>query len=154
MSYDSTVDSKEHIAKVAANLQMVMFNLSHRSIVHDSSKLESPEKEAFDVLTPRLKELKYGSEEYRASLREMKPALEHHYQHNSHHPEHWPNGILDMSLMDILEMLADWKAAGERHEPPNTIIKSIAYNAERFEIPPFLIQILYNTVRELAWINL
>ena len=153
MSYDSTIDTKEHITRVAANLNFIMFNLSHRSIIHDKSKLNAPEKEAFDLLTPRLKDLQYGSGEYRACLREMKPALEHHYQYNSHHPEHWPNGVLDMSLMDILEMLADWKAAGERHDPPNPLEKSIAYNAERFHLSPELTKMLYTTARELDWIR-
>jgi hypothetical protein len=152
MSYDSTIDTKEHIARVAGNLNLISFNLSHRSIVHDASKLKTPEKEAFDILTPRLKNLQYGSEEYRASLRELKPALEHHYQYNSHHPEHWPNGVADMSLMDILEMLADWKAAGERHVPPNSLENSIAHNAERFHLSPELTKILFSTARELNWI--
>ena len=152
MSYDSTHDTQEHIFKVAHNLGAIMSNLGNRSLVHDRSKFGPVEKEAFDLLTPRLKNLQYGSEEYRASLREMKPALRHHYEHNAHHPEHYPNGILDMSLLDILEMLADWKAAGERHDPPNSLDKSIAYNAERFNIPPYLTTILYNTARELSWV--
>jgi uncharacterized protein DUF5662 len=151
MSYDSKVDTEEHIFKVAANLGAIMSNLSQRSAAHDASKLKPPEKEAFDALTPKLKDLQYGSEEYRASLREMKPALAHHYEHNSHHPEHFEHGILDMSLMDILEMLADWKAAGERHDPPNTMTSSIKKNAERFNIPPYLTNILFNTARELDW---
>lgn len=43
-----------------------------------------------------------GCDEYRACLREMKPALEHHYASNSHHPEHYSNGIQGMSLFDLL----------------------------------------------------
>ena len=152
MSYDSTIDTKEHIARVAANLNLIQFNFSQRSVAHDASKLKPPEKEAFDALTPRLKELQYGSEGYRACLREMRSALEHHYQYNSHHPEHWPNGVADMSLMDILEMMADWKAAGERHVPPNSLENSIAHNAERFKLSPEMTKILYTTARELNWI--
>jgi hypothetical protein len=56
-----------------------------------------------------------------------------------------------MSLIAILEMLADWKAAGERHDSPTSLNQSIAYNSTRFDIPPYLTQILYNTVRELGW---
>jgi hypothetical protein len=152
MSYDSTTDTQEHISKVAFNLDAIMSNLGHRSLVHDRSKFGPVEKEAFDLLTPRLKNLKYGSDEYRTTLREMKTALTHHYEHNSHHPEHWEHGVLDMSLMDILEMLADWKAAGERHVPPNSLENSIAHNTERFKLSPELTQILYTTARELGWI--
>ena len=32
--------------------------------------------------------LTYGSDEYKACLTEMKPALDHHYAANRHHPEH------------------------------------------------------------------
>jgi hypothetical protein len=150
--YDSTLDTQAHISSVARNLNEVTFNLSQRALVHDLSKLEEPEKSAFDQATPKLKDMVYGSDEYRAALREIKPALEHHYALNDHHPEHYPiDGVLSMSLMAIIEMLADWKAAGERHDPPIGINRSIAYNATRFEIPPYLTQIFYNTARELGW---
>ena len=46
----------------------------------------------------------------------FKPAIDHHYANNRHHPEHWPNGINDMTLMDLIEMLADWKAATARNK--------------------------------------
>ena len=36
------------------------------------------------AITPRLRGLTYGSEEYRASLREMKPAIDHHLRTTSH----------------------------------------------------------------------
>src|SRR3981081_1185912 len=87
--YDSTLDTQAHISRVGMALNEVLKNLENRALVHDASKLEPPEKEAFDVATPKLKDLKYGSDEYRAALREIKPALEHHYSANDHHPEHY-----------------------------------------------------------------
>lgn len=151
-TYDSTPDTQAHISKVYEAIRHVQFNLNRRALVHDESKLEEPEKSAFDQVTPKLKHLVYGSEEYRACLREMKPALDHHYQVNDHHPEHYgEDGVLGMSLMSIIEMLADWKAAGERHDPPTGLNQSIAYNSVRFKMPQYLTQILYNTTRELGW---
>ena len=44
------------------------------------------EKELFDKWTPILKTLEYGSEEYKDSLKNLKVALDHHYENNSHHP--------------------------------------------------------------------
>jgi hypothetical protein len=150
--YDSTADTNEHISRVCDALARVRENLAARASRHDRSKLEEPEKSAFDFATPKLKDLAYGSEEYRAALREIKPALEHHYAVNDHHPEHYPvDGVLGMSLMAIVEMLADWKAAGERHDPPTGLNRSIAHNAVRFKIPAYLTQIFYNTARELGW---
>lgn len=149
-AYDSTRDTKDHIGRVRYYLSECIETLGRRADVHDASKLQSPEKEAFDVLTPRLAGLTYGSDEYRASLRELKPAIEHHYARNSHHPEHWPNGVNDMSLLDVLEMLIDWKAASERHDNGN-IWTSIDHNQERFGLSDQLTAILRNTARELGW---
>jgi len=53
-------------------------------------------------------------------------------------------GINGMNLIDILEMLVDWKAAGERHAN-GCIRKSIDINAKRFNLSPQLEMILHNT---------
>lgn len=147
--YDSRPETIAHISRVQNLLSECITNLTDRAVAHDQSKLESPEKEAFDLLTPKLKKLTYGSEEYRATLREMKPALEHHYANNSHHPEHYPNGIEGMSLFDIIEMLVDWKAASERHAD-GSMAKSLEHNRARFNISDQLYNILCNTARELG----
>ena len=42
-------------------------------------------------------------------LKEMKPALNHHYVNNLHHPEHF-QAVDSMTLIDIVEMLCDWTA--------------------------------------------
>ena len=39
-----------------------------RGRIHDSSKFFDPEKEIFDEYTPKLKDLVYGSEEYKECL--------------------------------------------------------------------------------------
>jgi hypothetical protein len=149
--YDSTEDTKKHITTVRRALQEVVANLNQRALFHDRSKLEEPEKSAFDKVTPKLRALKYGSDEYKACLREIKPALSHHYIENDHHPEHDVEGVLGMSIMAIIEMLADWKAAGERHDPPTGLYQSIGYNSVRFKMPQYLTQIFYNTAKELGW---
>ena len=149
--YDSTQDTKDHIDRVATLLNEVSINLIHRASIHDASKLESPEKEGFDACVPKLKNLVYGSDEYKNALKEIKPTLDHHYANNSHHPEHYSNGINDMSLFDILEMLLDWKAATERMQNGGDIWKSIEHNEKRFNISEQLTRILQNTVRELNW---
>ena len=92
--------------------------------------------------------LTYGSEEYQASLDALKPALEHHYASNRHHPEHFVNGINDMTLIDVLEMFCDWKASTLRQNDGN-LLKSIETNAERFNMDGQLKQILMNTARML-----
>lgn len=126
--------------------------LQYRGRIHDMSKLEEPEKSAFDRLKAiSLSGMAYGSEEYRACLRAEKPAIEHHYKANSHHPEFYENGIDGMSLLDVLEMLMDWKAATERMKDGGDIVKSLQINRERFKISPQLESILANTIREMKW---
>lgn len=147
MTYDSAADTAAHVAEVAKNISIFVSELVKRAGSHDQSKFGSEEKPAFDSLTPRLKQLTYGSEEYKTSLREQKPAIDHHYQNNQHHPEHHKNGVNDMNLVDLLEMLADWFAATKRHENGD-ILKSLEINTERFEIGAQLHWILENTIRE------
>lgn len=149
-TYDSTQDTLDHIGRVRSLLTHFRNLLIARGNVHDASKLQSPEKEVFDSVTPALRELTYGSDEYKAQLAEMKPALEHHYAANSHHPEHYPNGVADMSLMDLVEMFCDWKAATERHKD-GSLKRSIEQNRERFKLDPQIASIFENTRAELGW---
>lgn len=148
--YDSTKDTQEHIRNVRVFLSQIVDELIQRGEHHDESKLWSPEKEIFDEVTPELEKLTYGSKEYKAALKGMGPALVHHYANNAHHPEHHKQGIDDMTLIDILEMLADWKAATLRHADGD-IAKSIQQNKGRFGITPQLAGILKNTVQALGW---
>lgn len=52
-----------------------------------------------------------------------------------------------MNLIDVLEMLVDWKAASLRHDNGN-IISSIDIGTKRFGIEPQLAAILHNTIRD------
>src|SRR3972149_134599 len=130
---DSTSDTLRHIRRVGQILVVFVNHLLARTQYHDESKLEEPEKSFFDKYSIILSSLKYGSDQYRKVLAELKPALDHHYQMNRHHPEHWANGISDMDLVDLVEMFCDWVAATERAKDGN-IAKSIEFNEERFGI--------------------
>lgn len=147
------VETIKHIERVRHYLRIITDKLTSRGITHDKTKLESPEVELFTEFTPRLAELRYGSEEYKESLAGLKPALDHHYAHSRHHPEHFSKGINDMNLVDIMEMLCDWKAAGERQRDGN-LLKSIELNAQRFGYDDQLKQIFINTAKMLDEVEL
>ena len=149
-NYDSAHDTRAHISRVQSLMGLCIAELEIRSGLHDESKLKDPEKAIFDEMTPKLKDSTYGSEEYKGFLSEMKPALDHHYAHNSHHPEHYPNGIRGMSLLDLIEMLCDWKAAGERHAD-GSMQRSLEINQSRFQIDEQLAGVLRNTAIEMGW---
>lgn len=139
-------ETRKHIANVVKFANVFISLLQKRALEHDVSKTESPELELFTEYTDKLSSCTYGSEEYKQFLEHLKPALEHHYARNRHHPEHWKNGINDMDLVDIVEMFCDWKAATLRHNDGN-ILKSIEHNAKRFGISEQLAKIFENTAK-------
>lgn len=149
-NYDSTTDTLKHIKRVNHLLTWAAQELLRRAVRHDASKLESPEKEYFDEFTPKLAGTTYGSDEYKEFLNQLKVGLDHHYKNNSHHPEHYSDGINGMDLFDLIEMFFDWKAATERHNDGD-IFKSITINKERFKLSGQLEQILINTADRLGW---
>lgn len=152
MSYDSRKDTQEHIDKVFSLMCGTAAELMTRGDKHDASKLEDPEKEYFDKYTPELEHLVFGSPEYKESCEKLKPALKHHYENNSHHPQHYEDGINGMNLFDIVEMFFDWKASGERGKKgTGNIYKSIDIQAQRFGISKQLKQILMNTAKYLKY---
>jgi hypothetical protein len=155
-AYDSRPETQAHIDRVRHFLQRAEHNLRQREERHDASKLVEPELSAFDIATPKLAHLEYGSEEYKQSLRDLGPALQHHFSENDHHPEHYTDGVRGMSLMALIEMLCDWRAASERAKQRTddpTRVKDfesgLKFNKERFGISDDLFQIMLNTVREL-----
>ena len=145
---DSMQETLKHIRRVQEMLGDVARRFVERARIHDVSKLHEPEVSVFAEMTAKLKGCTYGSEEYKGFLSAMKPALDHHYAHNRHHPEHWSGGIKDMSLLDLIEMLVDWKAAGERHAD-GSIEKSLDHNKGRFAYGDELDAILRRTAFEL-----
>lgn len=150
--YDSKIDTLLHIKRVSELLSQFSSELLRRATKHDNSKLESPEKELFDEFTPKLKNSTYGSDEYKEYLKGLKVALDHHYKNNSHHPEHYENGIDGFDLFDLVEMFVDWKAATERHDNGD-FYKSLEINEERFKMSPQLVNIFKNTALRLGWIK-
>jgi uncharacterized protein DUF5662 len=151
MTYDSTQDTKKHVWTVQGFISHVQSELEKRSVMHDASKFQEPEKSMYDEYKPKIRETElefgYGSPEYEAVMKQMGAALRHHFDANSHHPEHYPNGINGMSLLDLIEALADWKAASSQYGTP----LNLEANRKRFGMSDQLAEIFQNTVKELGW---
>jgi len=150
---DSTADTTKHQERVQALMTQAIMVLSTAAMAHDQSKLEEPEKSTFDWAGPRLKHLPFGTPQYAKAKEDMGSALTHHYAVNRHHPEHHPNGIHDMDLLDLIEMLSDWKAAGERHKDSKGLAYSIAVGAENYGYGELMTTLLTNTAKRLGWIE-
>ena len=145
---ESKFKTMRHIETVRNYLDAMTRELMTRAEQHDQSKLAPPEVEIFEEYTPKLRDCTYGSDEYRSFLAGMKPALDHHNAANRHHPEHFKNGVHGMNLIDLLEMLCDWKAATMRHNDGD-LRRSLNINAERFGYGSELYGILLNTAEML-----
>ena len=150
-NYDSAPETKKHIERVRRLIIGAINLLKIRVECHDQSKLGDVEKKIFDIYTPKLKATTYGSDQYEEFLAEMSVALKHHYENNSHHPEYFENGIGGMTLIDLLEMICDWKAATERHAD-GSIAASLKNNKERFKISDQLSKVLEKTCKQMNWL--
>lgn len=137
-----------HIQQVQKAVNKLSMLAIERGRVHDRSKLTEPEVEYFAKYTDELKDLTYNSKEYKECLEKMKPAIDHHYAVNRHHPQHFPDGVAGMSIVDILEMISDWWASAKRQNNGNLRI-SLEESCKRFGIEPQLASIIKNTIEIL-----
>lgn len=137
-------DTEKHVRLVQTFLSTLIQELEQRAEQHDASKFEEPEKSIFIKHTPALEGISFGSEGYKKHREKVREALTHHYAKNSHHPEHYPDGVRGMNLVDIVEMFADWMASSIKYE--GDIYESIKVSQERFGFSDELKQIFDNTV--------
>ena len=122
-----------------------------RGIHHDDSKLEDPEYTIFSEHEFD-KKREYGSEQYYKNLEtNLKQAIDHHYEANRHHPEHFEEGISGMNLVDLVEMVSDWIAAAGYHKSKFEDI--VKHNAFRFGMSKQLQHIILNTYEEIKHIK-
>jgi Family of unknown function (DUF5662) len=143
-AYDSRADMLAHIHRVRDRIGAFVSGMLAHGRAHDASKLEEPEKGVLDRILPRLDGVAYGSPEYEAAVERARPALEHHWRRNTHHPEHHgPAGVAGMDLFDPVEMVCDWMAAAERH--PGDGVK-LAYNVGLFGTEPQLASVIADTL--------
>lgn len=149
--YDSRADTLIHSQRVGELMVQLVTETLQRSTCHDRSKTLPPEVDTFNEFTPKLKDSTYGSDEYEGFLVSMGAGLAHHYESNRHHPEHFTNGVNGMTLGDLVEMLADWKAATERHTDGD-LAKSLEIQRERFGMSDQLVAILRNTAEHFGWL--
>lgn len=141
-SYETEV--MEHKMKVQIMMDKLSREFLTRGRRHDNSKLKSPEKEIYSEHHERLRVAKYGTPEYKGVMEKIKPAVQHHYADNDHHPEHFNDGIFDMNLIQITEMLVDWVAVA--NEKGTDIIDDLPTLMENHGIPENYYMIFKNTI--------
>lgn len=125
----------------------VLDTLTRRMVTHDQSKLGTIEVSLFTEYTPKLKTVRFGSDQYKAFLNQLKPALDNHYACNRHHPEYYDSGVEGMTLIDVIEMVCDWSASSKRSKD-GSFANSLSHCKERFGIDNDLARFINNTYLE------
>ena len=144
-------DTIRHVSEVAENLAEMRHDLEKRGIAHDRSKFEAVEFDAFVETRPAFKKANFGTPEYQKCTEATEEAVNHHYANNRHHTDYHSGGFADMNLLDILEMLADWRAASRR-SPDLSFEESLPRAFERYKIPGNMQKHIVNTLKYLRWI--
>lgn len=140
-----TIIHKKDVADIG---KVFIDELDRRIQHHDDSKLSGDEQRLFERILDNEDSVAYGTPEYEKLKAKLKPALIFHYNDNSHHPEHFIDGINGMNLIDLIEMYIDWCSAANRHKGDN-IHKSINLNAQKYDLPDALVNIFHNTADDL-----
>lgn len=126
-------------------MNKMIHELISRAEVHDKSKFDEDEFPHYSKITSEFENVPYGTPEATEIREKFKDLFERHAKKNRHHPEFHPNGIDDMTLVDLIELLSDWKASSIRDN--NDIMKSIQICGEKYKISPQLLKILENTAK-------
>ena len=152
MRLDFLCDTILHISEVSENLEVVVSQLKQRGLAHDRTKLQALEFDGFVSTREKFKKANYGSPEYQECVDLTKPAVDHHYKNNRHHTGFHKDGINGMNLIDIMEMICDWRAAARR-SPDKKLEDTLDYAADKYKIEPQLKKLIINTLKELGWIS-
>lgn len=138
----------EHQQKVAAVIRQVIQELIARALTHDASKFTTQELKDNLVTLPDKWGLLAEGHGYHSPEQEQHRArftaeIARHRKAHRHHPEYHADGVNDMDLIDLIEMICDWYVSAP------DIDQSIRKNSEDYEIDPHISRILENTASKL-----
>jgi len=144
---------EKHRTDVMNNMNVFVEKLIFRAQDHDMSKFSDEEFPAlFEIMrvVNRQGKADFGTPEYERRKAMLEPMTKHHYAdpNNTHHPEHFENGLDGMDLLDIIEMFCDWKAAGEERNLDGKM--SLNKAMERYNMSRQLRNIFLNTAKNLG----
>lgn len=147
----AAVITYKHIARVRQLLGEFAIEMIKRGDRHDASKFEPVELEPLQRMQDLIDKegpAQFGTDEYKRRTDMLGNMIVHHRANNSHHPEHYPNGVDDMDLFDLVEMFFDWKAASERADSDSMHLERAC---EKYHVSEQLQSILQNTALRLGF---
>lgn len=126
-----------HRDYVRLALTLVSQNIERRAIEHDASKMLDDEFSGFARINAIARVNKFGTPEYKDSMRKEKTTIDLHFSRNSHHPErpsilgdkaederglpddatYWEaRDVSRMTFLDVIEMVCDWWGARKGYD--------------------------------------
>jgi hypothetical protein len=128
----------------------VVHDIERRSLTHDASKMLDDEFAGFARINAIARVNKFGSEEYKASMKQERATIDLHFSRNSHHPErprligeaaeeqrglpddatsYWAaHGAARMTFLDVIEMVCDWWGARKGYGDTRSWQESVELN--------------------------
>lgn len=143
-TYNSRVATLEHISHVRTYLFKILSLIQQRAADHDQSMLLEEEKSALDGFVPALADSVNGSPEHQKAVAGLLPAMQLHFQKNSHHIEHYGK-LNGMDLVDLIEWLCDQKAAALK-DSDGDMSKRLLYFYQKYDFPVPLMDMINNTI--------
>lgn len=141
-----------HRDYVRLALTRICHALEERAIEHDASKMLDDEFAGFARINAIARVNKFGSVEYKESMRQERTTIDLHFSRNSHHPERpkllgeaaeTARGLPDdctyweardgarMTFLDLIEMVCDWWGARRGYDDSRmTWPESVEMNLE------------------------
>ena len=142
-------DYIQHIQWLMEGMAWVQQQIMKRMLTHDRSKIGPEELDAYAEVVPGFKNFTYGTPEHKAHGDKLGPAWQHHTEHNKHHVEHFEHGISDMTLIDLIEMVCDWRAAALRSGTWDYETSLTMFVKNSKVMSPQIVSIIRNTCRTL-----
>lgn len=121
------VETQGHKRDVFENIRAIAERAMEVALQHDESKYMGEELPLLATKQPE----------------DHDKAMEHHYKLNRHHPEHFPNGISGMCLVDLIEMYSDWLSDAE--EEGKDFLQVLEEKQSKYQFSNDLKNILHNT---------
>lgn len=141
-----------HRDYVRLALTRIAHALEDRAIEHDASKMLDDEFAGFARINAIARVNKFGSPEYKESMKQERATIDLHFSRNSHHPERPKllglaaeerRGLADdatywaayyagrMTFLDVIEMVCDWWGARRGYDDSRmSWPESVAMNLE------------------------
>lgn len=144
MDFDERL--KQHKKGVKNYLEIISMLLNSRALTHDNSKSSNEEYKYYKMANSVNRNDFKTYEEYLDFIKPtLNKGLKHHYENNRHHPEYFDNGIEDMTLIDVLEMIADWYISIKQNG--KELDNEIKYNFDKYNVSEQLRKIIMNTYK-------